>query len=646
MPEAPIARSSSTPQATDVFVLWRGLRHSWKLLVLVAGAVVCAAMALTLFQPYEYSADAQLIVKNNKSLGDFGNMAAQIAPGLMPQSSGGINILTEVEVISSRSILGRVVDEQVLTVMVDDVARERTLWRRVVEKVGVVTGMKQAPPAEDLQSRGRPITFANATIPPALLKSKWTLTRTGDTGYTVYDSKANASLGSGTIGTPFAAKGIEWTITGITGEVGDPYKLTFRSRESAIKDLQAEVGAARTKDRAELMRVTYSNTSPVMAKTIVDAVCDTYLAQSAKWDSELAQEIDGFLSGQIQTAENDLLAAQTKLNSYRAAKQTVLLSDEAKGLIAQVSEARVALATQQIDTQQLRFAYDRLKQADAQDFLVFISGGSAAVPIEASMVEDLSQLIAQRNGMLATRTASHPEVQSLSAQIATKEQAILDLVGQELQSASQRQGLIQGQVNALDAERMKIPQTETELASLTGEVQLDTQLLAAIKTKRQTNELAQGTQAQVRVLDYAIAPLRQSKPRWAISLMLSGLVGLALGLVLVVSKELLDTSIRRRDQAEELGIPVVAEIPSFQEHLPRQALAGQRFFLALRLDPLGPVAESFRILRAATNQIVGQSQSRVLGLTSAGTSEGKTLVTLNLAAMFAQAGLRTLVIDT
>ncbi|HYE77833.1 MAG TPA: polysaccharide biosynthesis tyrosine autokinase, partial [bacterium] len=123
------------------------------------------------------------------------------------------------------------------------------------------------------------------------------------------------------------------------------------------------------------------------------------------------------------------------------------------------------------------------------------------------------------------------------------------------------------------------------------------------------------------------------------------LAGLILGVSITLSKELLDTSIRRRDQAEDLGIPVVALIPRLQEHLRGGGPVVQRLFLAIRQDPASPVAESFRMLRAATSLATGGTQGRVLGITSPGVGEGKTLVTCNLATMYAQAGLRTLVID-
>lgn len=627
--------------------LWRGIRRNQGLIVYIATAVVMTAMVLTVFQPYQYESVSTLVVKSQSNESGLSSLANQLAPGLS-SGAGAVNLFTEMEVVRSQRVLGQVVDQEHLQVWVTDTARERTVARRVSERLQVALGLVEKPEAEDLQNRERPIVFTLTIVPVHFEKTEWDLTRTGDDTFVVEDRKTRKILGNGTIGEPFEADGATLHISAITGEPGDLYRLRFRTREAAIRHLQEKLDVRRVRDRAELMAVAFNDPNPVLAKIIVNRIVEAYLTQALAWKTELGEELNRMLVSQIAQAEQDLLDAQVRWNDFRAESDTVLLGKEAEGIVTRLGDAKLQLATQQIDASQLQFAYDRLKVAGDREFLVFLSGaGNPAVTVQASLIAELNDLISRREAMLTSRTEEHPEVQRMAAQIDVKRAQILALVDQALRTARQKESLLAEQVAQLEGQRSNIPEIETTYTRYTADLALMTQLVQALKQRKQSNEITQAAaSAPFRVLDPAIAPLKHHSPRWAVNLLLGLMVGAGLGLVVATAQTVLDTSIRRREQAESLGLPVVAQIPRVQEHLPASATGLGRLYLALRHDPLGVVAESFRILRSATTLATGAGMGRVLGITSTGVGEGKTLVTLNLAAMYANAGQRTLVIDT
>ncbi|HYE79142.1 MAG TPA: Wzz/FepE/Etk N-terminal domain-containing protein, partial [bacterium] len=392
----PVTQPGPSPASSADFQrILRALGRNWRFIALCAALTMGTFFLLLLGQPFVYRASTTLVAHNKQGLGDLSNLAATLAPGLLPPAQTGPNLMTELDVIQSRTVLDRVADELHLQVAVMDHARIETLGAVLARKLQALSRPVEETPDEDLQARRPPMTFADASVPAHRDEARWTLTRTGETTFEVVDDERNTALGQGTIGSPFSAADVSFTVAEIVGKVGDTYGLELKTRERAIDDLQEAVVARRPKDRSDVLLVEVSDQSPVVAKTLANAVANAYLAQTMDWKNDMAQSHDEFLREQIATAERNLADAQEALNTYRAQADTVSLSEETRGLIGVLTEAKLNLATQQMTVQQLQYAYDRLKKASPRDFLVLINGTMAEVPIQAGMVSELSGLITQ-----------------------------------------------------------------------------------------------------------------------------------------------------------------------------------------------------------------------------------------------------------
>jgi non-specific protein-tyrosine kinase len=143
-----------------------------------------------------------------------------------------------------------------------------------------------------------------------------------------------------------------------------------------------------------------------------------------------------------------------------------------------------------------------------------------------------------------------------------------------------------------------------------------------------------------RVLEPAVPPGSPSGSSRPQSALLGGLLGLALGLGLGALRDNLDDRVRGRDEAEQItGLPVLAELPVDQQS------ARKAGFIAIHSDPLGAMAEATRALRTSISFLGVDEPVRRIVVTSAVPADGKTVVAANLAAAFAQAGVRTLIVS-
>ncbi|MDQ4068245.1 MAG: Wzz/FepE/Etk N-terminal domain-containing protein [Actinomycetota bacterium] len=118
---------------------------------------------------------------------------------------------------------------------------------------------------------------------------------------------------------------------------------------------------------------------------------------------------------------------------------------------------------------------------------------------------------------------------------------------------------------------------------------------------------------------------------------LGALVGLLLGVGVSVLREQLNDKIRSANEVEGLtGLPLLAQLP-FDD----RAIDG----VAVEKRPNSPFGEAMRSLRTSIQYQGVDRPVKVLLVTSSLPGEGKSLVAANLAAAFAQAEYRTLLIS-
>ena len=124
------------------------------------------------------------------------------------------------------------------------------------------------------------------------------------------------------------------------------------------------------------------------------------------------------------------------------------------------------------------------------------------------------------------------------------------------------------------------------------------------------------------------------KPNKTLNIILGVIIGLVMGVGLAFFIEYLDTSVKTIDEVERaFQAPVLGVIPQNVGYLVDEG-------------PESPHAEAYRVLR--TNILFSRKDEKLntIVVVSAGAGEGKSMTTVNLATVFAQAGQRVLVVDS
>lgn len=148
---------------------------------------------------------------------------------------------------------------------------------------------------------------------------------------------------------------------------------------------------------------------------------------------------------------------------------------------------------------------------------------------------------------------------------------------------------------------------------------------------------------RIQVIDAAEPPTSPVRPIKQVQIPLCFAGGTVLGLVLVFGLEFVNQRVRRAEQASLcLGLPMLGVVPKLR----RRERQGWRGVWKLACERPGTrVCEAFRNLRMGVLGAEGQERARSLVVSSPASGEGKSIVSVNLAATCARAGESVLLVD-
>ena len=144
------------------------------------------------------------------------------------------------------------------------------------------------------------------------------------------------------------------------------------------------------------------------------------------------------------------------------------------------------------------------------------------------------------------------------------------------------------------------------------------------------------------VVEPAVAPGSPVSPKTQLNTLLAAVVGLLLGAAIIFVLEYLDDTVKDPDTVQEVaGLSTLGTIVRMKGGKGRSEI----YRLATLLYPRSGVAEAYRALRTNIEFASVDAPMTTLLVTSASSGEGKTVTAANLAVVFAQAGLRVLLVD-
>jgi capsular exopolysaccharide synthesis family protein len=206
-----------------------------------------------------------------------------------------------------------------------------------------------------------------------------------------------------------------------------------------------------------------------------------------------------------------------------------------------------------------------------------------------------------------------------------------------LVSAQATASQLKAQVNTLAGATLQEQDRSVRYNTLAREADTNRSIYDGLLQRfRELNASAGITASNVSVVDQAEAPTDPSSPHPLLNLAIALLLGTVVAAMIVFLKDQLDDRIRIPEEVEQkVGLNLLGVVPEAKDEDPIEALA----------DPKSVVSESYSALRSSLLYSTREGLPKVMLVTSAQASEGKSTTSYAVARSMAQVGKRALLVD-
>jgi exopolysaccharide transport family protein len=466
----------------------------------------------------------------------------------------------------------------------------------------------------------------------------------------------------------------------------DPIRNLFRSSgpsdgakpEDAARSRSVEILQRRMKVTRQgttfLVDINISSQSPQKAAAIANAVADAYFEEQVRAKNDATRIAASWLGGQINELKSRVGASEKAVEDFRSANnltvsQGVTVNDQ------QITDLNNKLVAARVQTAEARAKYDQAQQISK-------SGGDPGginAAISSEMITKLRTQyadIAKNEAEMSSRYgARHPSVANVRAQLRDTQKLIndeirriLDSTRHEYDVAKSREASLQQSLDQLQGVSTSSGQAQVRLRELQREAEANRTLYESyLARSKETTAQESLEMPDSRIVTKAGIPIRPSSPKTMLILGLAVMLGFGAGAVLAFLADYLDGRIKTLEQAEAIsGVPALAAVPSINaRELAARARRGHdelgrydRTTMKLLPPALQPplmryaidrpgtfFAEAIRAVRLALQRTMRTQPVKVILVSSALDSEGKTTLAGNLAQSLATLGIRTLLID-
>lgn len=262
--------------------------------------------------------------------------------------------------------------------------------------------------------------------------------------------------------------------------------------------------------------------------------------------------------------------------------------------------------------------------------------------INADYQRDLNALIGKRDQLLNSYRQNIDVATPTDRKSLANRLFDLDLASLSLQS---KLNSISNLKSRYDAELTKLPPSVIQFAKLERIRKASEDLYSVIEGKYQEaliNERSRlGNAFIIEPGTYQEGPVGPNRGR----IILAGvIIGMILAFGVAFGIEYFDKTLKTPEEIEQMGIPILSWIPSFEFSADKGVSAENDFVVAKK--PNSSISEAFKALRTRIQYSkLEEDPLQTILVTSSLPSEGKTIVSVNLAGSFAQANKKVLIVD-
>lgn len=601
----------------------------WKWFVL--SAILCLVLSF-LYLRYttpSYEASTSILVKDEKKGGMLSELSAFSDLGL---DGGSVNnVDNEIEILKSRTLVESTVKRLNLNIsfLVEGNVVDRTIYGEApvnvyfinktdwFEKTNAVLKLDLSP--NDTFSLQNAISDDDIT-PSIILSSKKQFK---------FGEKIPTSLGILIIAKTAFYKNV-------IGKDDKSIRIVISPIENVTAGFRGRLKVEPISKTSSVVNVSITDPVQKRAEDFLDTMIQIYNEDAAEDKNFISENTSKFIAERLALITKELDGVEQDVESFKKSNQLTDIESEAKLFIEGSNEYDKKGIETEIQLNVVSSLLDFIKKSTNADLLptnIITDNGDAG-----GLITSYNQLVLDRNRILKSATTENPSVIKLDQQISSLKANVAASLKRMQSNLKIQNRDLKSQERILNSKIGKIPVQERQFRVIARQQKVKEELYLYLLQKREETAISlAATEPNARVIDAAKANKIPVSPKKKVIYLAGLLIGLLIPFGIIYGHDLLDTKIKSRlDLEGKTQIPFIGDIPTSDD-------ANE----IIKTESRTSSAEAIRIVRTnlefmLTN--VPDGLAKTIFVTSTFPAEGKTLVSVNLAATFALSGRKVLLV--
>jgi capsular exopolysaccharide synthesis family protein len=561
---------------------------------------------------------------------------------------------TVIEVIKTRDVLERVINELQLVLIIDEIKHKN--------------GDSQEYDTEYFNylhlienKENNLLRFIKVEIDNSFKGEEFHIKKSLGNEFEIYSSGKSALIERIKFSpkTEIVLSGVHLVFEWPDANVGDMINFEIRNMEEVVHNLQKLISISRI-GTTNLAKLSVESLTPRMAQMLANTIIKNYREVRLEQKRQTIHYSYSFVNSQLKDIEKKLQEVESELGQFKSDNQIVIIEESSKDIIefsSNLENEKLKVELELVESKN-KLANMRKELGNKgyfdQTYLTPQSNDRKDSPFTVLM-EQLSDAELKRIELLQKRKDNHPEVIAMNDQInqikskleeynqntLTSYEIIVNTLEKKLSNINR---LIRRYSKKLE----NLPNQEQELVRLVRNKNVFEKMFTMLLDKREEFRVAELSKLQdIIVVDSARVPLEHVRPRKLLNMALAIIGGLFFGLVIIFSKEIFDRKITKLEEIEEkYPFPILTIIQKYtklvEKNINNANYGKDRFDILL--ENIKNHQESFRLLDIKLQKHATNSQKSLL-ISSCEENTGKTSIAISYAIFLVLKGEKVLLID-
>jgi tyrosine-protein kinase Etk/Wzc len=388
--------------------------------------------------------------------------------------------------------------------------------------------------------------------------------------------------------------------------------------------------------QVSVIYLTLSDIIPAKGEAILNQLITAYMQANVTDKNRIADSTIQFIQERLRLVFGELNDIEKDIERFKTANKLTDLTTQSGLLLQNTSEYAKQQTGQEVQLSVVQaleqFLKDNLNNARVVPSSLVMQDANFI-----ALVQRYNETQMQRDRMLMSLTPSHPSVITTEEQLSNLRIELLSSI------ASVKRGIevsvieLKKRTTGMESAITTIPAKERAFLDYSRQQAIKQELyLFLLKKMEETAISKSATIASARVIDRAKSDPSPFKPSKTMILFMGLMGGLVLPFALSFGRDMINTKVASmEDIVNNTTIPVLAEIGHNN--------ANQ--IVAVTMNSRQVIAEQFRSLRTNLQYLIPNKQEKTILVTSSMSGEGKSFLSINLAATLALANKKVILLE-